>query len=348
MTTKVSSPDRRVAFWLLTCCCLVYAMVVVGGVTRLTGSGLSMTDWRPVTGIVPPLSDADWQDEFERYRMSPEFRHVNSHMDVQLFKEIFWLEYLHRLLGRLIGIVFLVPFLVFAWRGDIRRRDWPLYLSMFLLGGLQGLLGWFMVKSGLVDRPSVSQYRLTAHLVAALAIFGFMFWVALSLLNPRSGKLRHPWFSRAIALTTLIATTIISGGFVAGLKAGKLFNTFPKMGEDWLPAGAIALRPGWRNLFENPILVQFDHRVLAISTLIGVLVTVFALGRQPAKPRTHRARGLLLLAVAMQVTLGILTLLAHVPIVLAAAHQAVAVLVFTAALYLVHSLRDAAPAKLRH
>jgi len=330
--------DRRVATWLLVCCALVFAMVVLGGVTRLTGSGLSMTDWRPVTGILPPLDAAEWEAEFAKYRASPEFRHVNSHMDVHLFKEIFWLEYLHRLLGRVIGLVFFVPFVWFAATGAIARRDWPTYVTMFVLGGLQGLLGWYMVKSGLVDVPSVSQYRLTAHLVAALAIYAFMLWVALSLLYPRKGTARHAWFPRAVALTTLIAVTIVSGGFVAGLKAGKLYNTFPMMGDAWLPQGAFALEPAWRNLFANPILVQFDHRVLAVSTFVAVLLAWWGLGRAGVGGvRRH----LLLAAVIAQVGLGIATLLLHVPIALAATHQAVAVLLLTAGLLVTHQLRDA-------
>ena len=319
-------------------------MVVLGGVTRLTGSGLSITDWEPVTGVIPPLSDAEWAAEFERYRQSPEFRHVNSHMDVGLFKEIYWLEYLHRLLGRIIGIVFLVPFLVFAARGCIRRRDWPVYLSMFVLGGLQGVLGWYMVQSGLVDVPEVSQYRLVAHLVAALAIYAFMFWVALSLLHPQRAQSRHPAFGRAAALCTLIAVTVVSGGFVAGLDAGHIFNTFPRMGQHWLPPGAFALAPAWRNLFENPILVQFDHRVLAIGTLVAVCAFWFALRRQVLTRRARTARHLLLSAVVAQASLGVMTLLLRVPLVLAATHQAVAVLLLTAALFATHALREPAAA----
>lgn len=336
--------DRRVAAWLFVCCGLVFAMIVLGGVTRLTGSGLSITEWRPVTGALPPLTDEAWDAEFARYRASPEFRHVNSHMDVHLFKEIYWLEYLHRLLGRIIGLAFLVPFVVFAARGYIRRRDWPVYASMFLLGGLQGVLGWYMVKSGLVDVPRVSQYRLTAHLVAALAIYGYMLWVAFSLLHPRRSVTRHPWFGKAVALGVLVTITIVSGGFVAGLRAGKLFNTFPMMGDYWLPPGAFVLDPAWRNLFENPILVQFDHRLLALATLASILLTWFALGGRALGTRATRARHLLLVAVVLQVLLGILTLLMHVPLVLAAAHQAVAVLLFSAVLLLAHALRDDATA----
>ncbi len=319
-------------------------MVVLGGVTRLTGSGLSITDWKPVTGVIPPMSDAEWAAEFERYRQSPEFRHVNSHMDVGLFKEIYWLEYLHRLLGRIIGIAFLAPFLVFAVNGSIRRRDWPVYLSMFLLGGLQGVLGWYMVQSGLVDVPEVSQYRLVAHLVAALAIYAFMFWVALSLLHPQRARTRHPAFGRAAALCMLIAVTIVSGGFVAGLDAGHIFNTFPRMGQHWLPPGAFALAPAWRNLFENPILVQFDHRVLAIGTLLAVCTFWFLLRAQVHTRRARAARHLLLSAVVAQASLGVMTLLLRVPLVLAATHQAVAVLLLTAALYLTHALREPAEA----
>jgi cytochrome c oxidase assembly protein subunit 15 len=332
--------QRRVATWLLVCSALVFLMIVLGGVTRLTGSGLSMTDWRPVTGILPPLSEVDWEAEFTRYRASPEYRLVNSHLDVHRFKEIFWLEYLHRLLGRLIGIAFLVPFVVFAVRGYIRPREWPIYVTMFVLGGLQGLLGWYMVKSGLVDVPAVSQYRLTAHLVAALLIYGFMLWVAMSLLHPRDKARRHSWFGRSVALTALVSLTIVSGGFVAGLKAGKLFNTFPMMGDHWLPPGALALSPAWRNLFENPILVQFDHRLLASATFFCVLLVWFFLGRESMPPRASRARHVLLMAVIVQVGLGVLTLLTKVPVALAAAHQAVAVVVFSAALYLVHCLRQ--------
>ncbi|MDH3441694.1 MAG: COX15/CtaA family protein, partial [Gammaproteobacteria bacterium] len=227
MTVDSTDANRIVARWLLVCCALVFVMVVLGGVTRLTGSGLSMVDWRPVTGILPPLSDAAWQETFEMYQATPEFQKVNSDMDVNDFKGIFWLEYLHRLLGRTIGIVFLLPFLFYAWRGYIRRDEWPKYTAMFVLGGLQGVLGWYMVKSGLVDNPNVSQYRLTAHLVAAFMIYAYMFWVAMSLLYPSTSADRHPWYGKTLALTTLITITVISGGFVAGLKAGKIYNTFP-------------------------------------------------------------------------------------------------------------------------
>lgn len=330
--------DRQVALWLLVCCGLVFLMVVLGGVTRLTGSGLSMVDWRPVTGLLPPLSAEEWQRAFDMYKDSPEFRKVNAHMDVEDFKGIFWLEYLHRLLGRIIGIVFFVPFVVFAARGYIRPREWPKYMAMFVLGGLQGVLGWYMVKSGLVDDPNVSQYRLTAHLVLALLIYTFMLWVALSLIFPRDGTTRHPWYRRAVALCSLIAVTIISGGFVAGLKAGKIFNTFPMMGDYWIPPGVMALDPWWRNLFDNPALVQFDHRALAITTFVACIVFWIAIRGHHLAGRARLAVHLLLAAVTLQVVLGVLTLLYHVPIALGAAHQGSALLLLTAAIYLVHTL----------
>ncbi len=271
MNDSTQQQQRRVAIWLLTCCALVFAMVVLGGVTRLTGSGLSMVDWKPVTGVLPPLTDAEWQKTFEMYQQSPEFQKINAHMDVEAFKGIFWLEFLHRLLGRVIGVVFFIPFLVFAAKGYIRKREWPKYGLMFVLGGLQGVIGWYMVKSGLVDNPHVSQYRLSTHLLAAFLIYAYMFWVALSLLFPRSSDQRHPWFGKAIAVTALVSVTVISGGFVAGLKAGKIFNTFPMMGDYWVPPGVMALEPAWRNFFDNPATVQLDHRMLAITTFFVVI-----------------------------------------------------------------------------
>ena len=299
-----------------------------------------MVDWRPVVGWLPPLNDAQWQQSFELYQQSPEFQKVNSQMDVGDYKNIFWLEYLHRLLGRLIGVVFFVPFVVFAMRGYIRRYEWLKYLLMFGLGGLQGMLGWYMVKSGLVNDPHVSQYRLTAHLVAAFLIYAYMFWVALSLLYPRHDSARHPWFGKTAGLTGLIAVTIVSGGFVAGLKAGKIYNTFPMMGTHWVPPGLTALDPAWRNLTENTTTVQFDHRVLAITTFLMIVVYWLRSRKISLPVRAARARNALLHTGILQVALGISTLVLGVPLILAASHQAVAMLLFTVALYLLHSLRS--------
>ncbi len=342
MSEVVNYSNKQVATWLLVCCALVFAMVVLGGVTRLTGSGLSMADWRPVTGVLPPIGNAEWQQVFEIYKETPEFQKKNSHMDVNDFKGIFWLEYLHRLLGRTIGIAFLLPFLFFVWKGYIQKREFPKYALMFILGGMQGVLGWYMVKSGLVDNPHVSQYRLTAHLIAAFLIYAYMFWVALSLLFPPRSADRHPWYGKTLALTTLITVTIISGGFVAGLKAGKIYNTFPKMGEYWVPPDFLALEPAWRNFFDNMATVQFDHRILAITTF-ALIVTYWAKLRKSELPaRIRRGVNALLHTAVLQVALGIWTLLLVVPVFLAASHQAVAMLLFTVALYLCHGFRYAA------
>lgn len=331
--------DRMLAAWLLVCCGLVFAMVVLGGVTRLTGSGLSMVDWRPVTGILPPMNDAQWDQTFELYKQSPEYEKINSHMDVDDFKGIFWLEYLHRLLGRMIGVVFLLPFLFFVVTKRIAPRDAPKYLLMFVLGGLQGLLGWYMVKSGLVDNPHVSQYRLTAHLSAAFLIYAYMFWVAMSLLFRESDGPRSSHYGKTLGLTALISVTILSGGFVAGLKAGHVYNTFPLMGGRWIPEGLLGMRPVWRNFFENVVTVQFDHRVLALTTLLAVVVYWWRSRTMDLPSRVRPGVNLLMGVAIVQVALGITTLLLAVPITLGAAHQAVAMVLFTVAIYLCHGLR---------
>ena len=330
---------RAVALWLFVLAALVYAMVVLGGVTRLTGSGLSMVDWRPVTGVLPPLSDAQWEASFERYRSSPEYQKVNSHMDVDDFKGIFWLEYLHRLLGRLLGIAFLLPFAVFALRGWISRSDSPKYLLMFALGGLQGLLGWYMVKSGLVDDPRVSQYRLAAHLVAAIVIYLYILWIAWTLWHREAPRSRSASFRTASSVAGLVGLTIISGAFVAGLDAGTIYNSFPKMGPHWIPPGLTALEPGWRNLFENMTTVQFNHRWLATTTVF--VIAIYWLrhrNRQPGRRAAVSATAMMHAAL-LQLALGIATLLAGVPVWLAASHQGVALLVLTAAAWHVHALR---------
>ncbi len=298
-----------------------------------------MVDWQPVSRLLPPIGAEEWQKTFDLYQQTPEFLEKNSHMDVNDFEEIFWLEYVHRLLGRLIGMVFFFPFVYFLWRGFIAKDEWPKYTLMFFLGGMQGVLGWYMVKSGLVDVPEVSQYRLTAHLIAAFTIFAFMFWVALSRLYPAQSEERHPWFGKTVALTTLITITIIAGGFVAGLKAGKIYNTFPMMGEYWLPPGMLALEPAWRNLFDNMATVQFDHRILALATFALIVIYWAKMRTRDVPARIKKAVNALLHTATLQIALGISTLLLVVPVFLAATHQAVAMLLFAIALYLCHGLR---------
>jgi len=336
--------NRRVAVWLFVCCALVFAMVVVGGVTRLTHSGLSIVEWQPIVGVVPPLSEADWQQAFAKYQQTPEYRQVNQGMTLAGFKGIFWWEYFHRLLGRLIGIAFLVPLVWFVARRDIPSDYARNLFGIFVLGSLQGALGWYMVKSGLVDDPRVSQFRLTAHLGLALAIFAAMFWLGLSLVYPRRATLgasaQRSVRAWAMTLAALVFFMALTGGFVAGLRAGFAYNTFPLMNGHVIPPELFMLEPWWRNFFWNMATVQFGHR--AIAWLLAVLVPLlwWKLRTTDGMPSRARFGGhLLLLVLALQIVLGIATVLLVVPIPLAAAHQAGAVLVLAAALNVAHALR---------
>ena len=331
----MTTADRRhIATWLLACAGLVYAMVVVGGVTRLTHSGLSMVEWQPLVGALPPLSEAHWQELFAKYRETPEFRLVNHAMDLEGFKSIFWWEYFHRLLGRTIGLVFFLPFALFLVKNKI---DKPLFLKLsfiFVLGALQGALGWYMVKSGLVDDPRVSHFRLTAHLGVALAIFAAELWVALDLLFERN-------FSPRGRLETLIPVVVflmaLSGGMVAGLRAGSAYSTFPLMNGYVVPPETLMLDPWWMNFLYNMAAVQLVHR-----SFFWLLATLIPLAWWRSR---GTVQGNVLLGVfILQASLGISTLLLHVPVALAACHQAGAVLLFAASLWAAHGgARAAAP-----
>ena len=359
-----------VAAWLFTCCGLIFLMVVVGGVTRLTLSGLSITEWRPVIGVVPPLSVADWAAEFAKYQQIPEYRLVHYGMTLEEFKSIYWWEYAHRLLGRLIGVAFAIPFIWFLLRGRLPRRLVPPLCGILLLGFAQGALGWYMVESGLADRVEVSQYRLVGHLALALAIYAAILWVALGIVGraphptplPASGEREGPakregegqsgvavsvswvlWRRAGDAVLLLVAVTILAGGFVAGTRAGLVYNTFPLMDGRVVPEGYAELHPFARNWFENVTAVQFDHRLLAIAAAVVVLL-VWALGWRAGLSKPVRAALHGLAAVSLlQVALGITTLVLVVPIALAAAHQAGAVLLLTAAIVFRHTLRRVAP-----
>jgi len=331
---------RAVAVWLLCCCAMIFAMVVIGGITRLTVSGLSITEWQPVTGILPPLSATAWAAEFEKYQHIPQYRLINAGMRLADFQTIYWWEYVHRLWGRLIGFAYAVPFLYFLIRGRIPRRlAWPL-AGIFALGAAQGALGWYMVESGLADRIDVSQYRLVAHLALALAIYAATLWIALGLMfeQPRS-EVRSGWRRATEAIIALVALTIAAGGFVAGLHAGLVYNTFPLMDGSLVPTGYAQLQPFVRNWFENVAAVQFDHRLLAMTTA-GTVMALWLAARRAPLPRSARlALHALLAAAAAQFALGVSTLLLVVPIPLAAAHQAGAVLLLTAAIVFRHALR---------
>ncbi|MHA1113071.1 MAG: COX15/CtaA family protein [Alphaproteobacteria bacterium] len=329
---------RAVGIWLLVCCALVFAMVVLGGVTRLTGSGLSMVDWRPLMGTLPPLSQAEWQAVFDLYKAFPEYQKINAGMTLAEFKGIFWFEYTHRLLGRGIGVVFLLPFLWFLSTGRL-RRDMSLKLAgMFVLGGLQGLMGWYMVKSGLVDDPHVSQYRLAAHLALAILVYALMLWMALGLLRPDAGRSEAPR-AAAWGLVALISITVFSGALVAGLDAGLDYNTFPLMDGRFVPEGYLAHSPAFINVFETIAAVQFNHRWLGVGTGLLILAFVWRLAKGGAEAGVRRAAGLFAAMALVQPLLGILTLLLVVPVSLAAIHQAGALLLFTAALWTAYELR---------
>ncbi len=341
-----TAPVRRIDFaipgWLLGCCALLFAMVVVGGITRLTHSGLSMVEWQPLVGAIPPLDQEQWQEIFLKYQETPEYRQINKGMSLAEFKGIFWWEYIHRLLGRLIGVAFLLPLLWFALRGRISRSLVPKLLGIFALGALQGAMGWYMVESGLVGDPRVSQYRLTAHLGIAFLIYAAMLWIALDLLHPRAAAEKSA-DSRglrrsAVAIAALIFVMVLSGGLVAGTRAGLAYNTFPLMNGYLVPPGLFATQPWYLNFFTNVATVQFDHRLIA--WLLALLVPWFWLqARRASVPRAKLGAGLLLGALALQIMLGISTLMLAVPVALAAAHQAGALIVFGVALFLVHSLR---------
>jgi len=338
-----SASSRAIAGWLVACCALVFAMVVVGGVTRLTHSGLSITEWQPIVGAIPPLSAADWNEAFAKYQATPEFREVNHAMTLAEFKGIFWWEYFHRLLGRAIGVAFLVPYLWFLLRNRIPRGyAWPL-AGIFVLGGLQGVVGWLMVKSGLVADPRVSQFRLAAHLGLAFAIFAAMSWTAMSLSFARTADRSQAAVQRArrfaIAITMVVFAMVLLGALVAGIRAGFAYNTFPLMNGHVVPPEIMMLSPWWKNFFWNMATVQFDHRAVGWLLAFTVPLLWWRL-RGPRIPARARRGGAALLAmVAVQLALGIATLVNVVPLPLAALHQAGALIVFALALNVAHALR---------
>ncbi len=336
--------NRQIAVWLLFVSALVCATVVLGGVTRLTESGLSMTDWRPVTGWIPPMTLEDWQAAFDKYRQSPEYREINQGMSLESFKRIFWFEYAHRVLGRVIGLVFFLPFVWFLARRKVPRPLVPRLWLLLALGAAQGFVGWYMVASGLVDRPSVSPYRLALHLALAFLIHAMLVWTAAGLLHQpaygsretRIARLRA-WTWALLALTSL---TVVSGAFVAGLDAGLYYNTFPLMGDHFIPPDYVNNLPWWRNSFENAAAAQFNHRILAILAVAAIAILAYA---SRTRILTGLSRSLVRLVVVMallQGGLGIATLLAYVPIWLAALHQAGALTLFTLVLLLTWSLRQ--------
>lgn len=336
---------KIMAGWLFSVAAMVFVMVVIGGLTRLTHSGLSIVEWKLFTGWIPPLSENDWELLFSKYQNFPEFYKNNSDMTVDGFKSIFWLEFIHRFWGRLIGFAFFIPYALFLLKAWFRPGDaifWKL-TGLFFLGGAQGLMGWFMVISGMVDRPDVSQYRLTSHFSLALLIIAALLWVGLSLLKPEpEPDVRQDcgWAGKArLWLFSLISLTAISGGFVAGTDAGFVFNTFPLMDDGIIPGGLYDMTPFWISAFEDITTIQFNHRVLAESVFVFVGLFWFFATRAHLAPATRLAVNFLAMVTVVQVFLGITTLLLAVPVWAASLHQAVAVVVFSAALWVVFEMR---------
>ena len=342
MASSADAPRirRRIGVWLAAWSVMLLLTVLIGGLTRLTDAGLSITEWRPVAGVIPPFSQDAWDAEFARYQAIPEYRQVYPDMTLDGFKRIYLWEYGHRLWARLVGLAFAVPLLVFLARGWLQPPYRSRLLLLLALTGAQGAMGWYMVKSGLAVRTDVSQYRLAAHLALALVIYAITVWTASELLAgaPERGPGGSRVRSGAAALTALAFVTAISGAFVAGLDAGKAYNTFPLMGGRLVPAGYAQLDPWYRNLFEHVPAVQFNHRLLGT---VLVLAAVFLWGyarRVALPPRARRLAGALPLVVLAQAGLGITTLLLGVPVAVAVVHQGGAVLVLTTALLLTQSL----------
>jgi cytochrome c oxidase assembly protein subunit 15 len=342
---RVSADDRAVGLWLYAVAAMVFAMAVIGAITRLTESGLSIMEWAPVSGALPPLSQAEWERLFTLYKTIPEYQQINRGMSLAEFKEIFWWEWIHRLWGRLIGVVFLVPFVWFLLRGRIRRGLAPHLAGLFLLGGLQGAMGWWMVASGFAERTDVSQYRLAAHLSIAFVIYGYLLVLAWRLRDPQPETSEDPAAGAlrggVMALAALAGVTVISGAFVAGINAGLIYNTFPLMGGRLVPTDYAALDPAWFNIFENVAAVQFNHRLLAVTT-VAITLALWLWGlRMDLAPAARGALTLMALMALAQMGLGIATLLAAVPVWLGALHQAGALLLVLLVLRARHLLRPA-------
>ena len=316
------STRRYLIVWLSFCTLLVFAMVLLGGAVRLTGSGLSMVDWNPIMGIIPPISEAAWLSVFEEYKAFPEYQLVNRGMSLDEFKFIFVMEYAHRVLGRVIGLVFFVPFLYFLIRGHLETTLKSRLWLLFALGAVQGGIGWYMVKSGLVDNPAVSQYRLAMHLLTAVLIYCLMIRVLTGLLPHWNFFDRIAGWDRAgMAVITLVLIMIGSGAFVAGTHAGFIYNTFPSMGGEFLPSQAFSMQPWWRNLFDNPVGVQFVHRLLALIVFLAVIAYATGIWRQRSSARPGWFALAIVAALLTQLAMGISTLLLKVPVALGVAHQ---------------------------
>lgn len=348
--TGISEPRVRrldaVGAWLIAVIAMIAAMVLLGGVTRLTQSGLSMVDWRPLMGLLPPLDQSEWEAAFAAYKAYPEYQKLNYGMTLAEFKGIYLMEYAHRVWGRLIGLAYILPYLWFLAAGAVRGRLALALAGILALGAAQGVLGWVMVRSGLIDVPSVSPYRLAAHLALAVLIAGLLLWILLGrhLAPGTAAAARRQLRGPARMAFVLASLTLVTGAFVAGLDAGMTYNTFPLMDGQLVPGGLFDLRPIWRNLFENVALVQFQHRVLGMATLAAVLWLWFRGRKAGLAPRARLALDLAAAIALVQPALGVATLLLVVPVPLAAAHQGGALVLLGLLIWLTHELRrPAAP-----
>lgn len=336
---RSSTPVR---VWLLAVALLVGLMISVGGATRLTGSGLSITEWKPIMGAIPPLTDADWHEAFEKYRQIPQYVQINRGMSLEAFKRIFWWEWSHRFLARLVGVAFFVPFVAFLALGYIRRSFVPQLAGLFALGGLQGAIGWYMVASGLSERVSVSQYRLALHLGLAFIILAGLIWTALSLDDDKDARVeRGAHWGGAVLLCLLAFLQVELGAFVAGMKAGLAYNTWPLMDGQLVPAGLFIMQPWYVNPFENAMTVQFNHRVVAYLLAIVTGWHVWRVLSGAATPAQRASALTLGAATLLQIILGIWTLLAQVPLILGLVHQAGAAVLFAVAIWHLHTARRA-------
>lgn len=325
---SLTAKDKTIVIWLWTIIVMVFAMVFIGGITRLTDSGLSMVDWKPIVGAIPPLTEQAWLEAFQKYQAYPEFQKVNFNMTLSEFKYIFFWEYFHRLFGRLIGIVFLVPFVYFLVKKKLEKKLAKKVFVAFVLGGLQGLMGWYMVKSGLVNRPDVSQYRLCAHLLLAFLIIGYVFFIILTIKNPsRTLVSKKPARTVLVSFFLVLILQISYGAFVAGLDAGLTHNTFPKMGRFWTPQEMFMLSPTYLNFFENSATVQFMHRTF--GWLLIILGAIIFFKQKKINDFTQKkALKLVVLMLLVQFLLGVATLVMYVPIALGSIHQLGAVVLF--------------------
>lgn len=335
--SNVDADRRYVAIWLTIVCVVVYLMIGVGGVTRLTQSGLSMVDWRPIMGIIPPLNKEQWMAVFDAYRQFPEYQKINRGMSLDEFKYIFYWEYGHRVLGRIIGLLYFLPLVAFI---TLKKVPVGYHMKLWvglLLGGLQGLMGWYMVKSGLVDKPHVSHFRLAAHLMLAIVILAYLSWLIMDLLKVERRPVSGLWRKTLIALSVILVLQLIYGAFTAGLDAGRGFNSWPLMYGQFLADAAVMMSPFWLNFFENGVMIQFVHRWVGALFLAGVILNLVLAIRagQFVWP------SVLLVAVTLgQFLLGVVTLVMAVPVVAGSLHQAVACLVVLMMVYLVFVTRD--------